>query len=151
MKRILFVCLGNICRSPIAEGVARHIAQKKGLELEVDSAGTSSWHKGEPPCEHSIQVAKKHGIDISKQVSHPVKDGDRHYFDHIVAMDTQNQKDLEALGFQNVHLLGDFGGHEGKDVPDPYYFPGFEGFEKVYSMIEHAIEDFLEKVENESI
>jgi protein-tyrosine phosphatase len=151
MKRILFVCLGNICRSPIAEGIARHIAQKRGMDLEVDSAGTSSWHEGEHPCRHSIKVAKDHDVDISLQVSRPVKDEDRHRFDHIVAMDTQNQRDLETMGFQNVHLLGDFGGLEGKDVPDPYFFPGFEGFEKVYGMIERAIEDFLEKVENESI
>ncbi len=151
MKRILFVCLGNICRSPIAEGVASHIAKKRRLQIEVDSAGTSSWHAGEHPCEHSVKVSKQHGIDIASLTSRPVSEKDKLHFDYIIAMDSQNRNDLEAMGFQNVHLLGDFGGHEGKDIPDPYFFPGFEGFEKVYSMIETAIEDFIEKIEHESI
>ncbi|MCF6206335.1 MAG: low molecular weight phosphotyrosine protein phosphatase [Sulfurovum sp.] len=151
MKRILFVCLGNICRSPIAEGVASHIAKKRGLQIEVDSAGTSSWHAGEHPCEHSVKVSKQHGIDIASLTSRPVSEKDKLHFDYIIAMDSQNRNDLETMGFQNVHLLGDFGGHEGKDVPDPYFFPGFEGFEKVYTMIETAIEDFIEKVKHESI
>jgi protein-tyrosine phosphatase len=151
MKRILFVCLGNICRSPLAEGVAQKIISERGLDIEVDSAGTSSWHEGENPCDHSIKVANMHGIDIASQVSRPVKEKDKQCFDHVVAMDGQNMKDLETHGFQNVHLLGDFGGYGGADVPDPYFFPGFEGFEKVYSMIEHALNDFIDKVENESI
>jgi len=151
MKRILFVCLGNICRSPIAEGVARKIISDRALDIEVDSAGTSSWHEGEAPCDHSVRVAREHGVDIASQRSRPVRTEDKTAFDHVVAMDAQNLRDLEAQGFQNVHLLGDFGGHEGADVPDPYYFPGFEGFEKVYRMIEHALNDFIEKVENESI
>jgi len=151
MKRILFVCLGNICRSPIAEGIARQLIKDKGLEMEVDSAGTSSWHEGEPPCDHSVKIANLHGIDISGQASRPVTETDKNYFDHIVAMDGQNLKDLEIRGFQNVHLLGDFGGHGGADVPDPYYFPGFDGFEKVYAMIERSLNDFIDKVENESI
>jgi len=69
----------------------------------------------------------------------------------VIALDRQNQTDLETLGFQNVYLLGDFGGYEGKDVPDPYYFPGFEGFEKVYTMIENATFDLLEKIKDETI
>jgi len=151
MKRILFVCLGNICRSPLAEGVGRHFVQKHGMSIEVDSAGTSAWHEGEPPCKNSVKVARLHGIDIAAQRSRPVREEDHHGFDHIVAMDAQNRNDLESMGFQNVHLLGDFGGYGGKDVPDPYFFPGFEGFQKVFGMIETAVEDFIEKVENESI
>ncbi len=151
MKRILFVCLGNICRSPIAEGIARHHCNTHGLSIRIDSAGTSSWHEGEPPCAHSIKVARLHGIDISTQVSRPVSEADKSVFDHIVAMDRQNKKDLEAMGFENVHLIGDFGGYGGKDVPDPYFFSGFEGFEKVYGMIEDTVTDLIQKVLDESI
>jgi protein-tyrosine phosphatase len=151
MKRILFVCLGNICRSPLAEGIAAaHIAEK-GYTLEADSAGTSSWHRGEAPCNHAIEVAKQHNIDIASLRSRPVDADDQHRFDYIIALDRQNQSDLEAKGFQNVYLLGDFGGFGGADVPDPYYFPGFKGFEKIYGMIERSVEDLLEKVKNERI
>jgi len=146
MKRILFVCLGNICRSPIAEGVARHIITQKGVPLKVDSAGTSAWHQGEAPCTHSIKVCQQHGIDISKQTSRPVKKSDKADFDYIVAMDAQNKKELEAMGFQDVILLGDLGGYDGADVPDPYYFPGFEGFEKVYEMIARATGDLIAQI-----
>ena len=151
MKRILFVCLGNICRSPIAEGVARYLIESRGLSLEVDSAGTSSWHEGEYPCAHSVKVAKLHGVDISAQTSRPVRSEDKENFDLIVAMDAQNKKDLEAIGFENIHLIGDFGSYSGTDVPDPYFFPGFEGFEKVYSMIETTVTDLIEKVHHECI
>jgi len=151
MKRILFVCLGNICRSPIAEGVARHLIKSRGFSLEVDSAGTSSWHEGEHPCTHSVKVAQLHGVDISAQTSRPVLPKDKEAFDYIVAMDAQNKKDLEAMGFENVHLIGDFGGYSGTDVPDPYFFLGFEGFEKVYGMIETAVTDLIERVHLESI
>jgi protein-tyrosine phosphatase len=147
MKHILFVCLGNICRSPIAEGIAGEITSKRDETYYIDSAGTSAWHQGEAPCQHSIAVCKKYGIDISAQSSRPVTDEDRNRFDHIVAMDRQNLKDLKSRGFTNVHLLGDFGGYNGTDVPDPYYFQGFEGFEKVYTMIETSLYDFIEKVE----
>jgi protein-tyrosine phosphatase len=151
MKRILFVCLGNICRSPLAEGIATHIIDQKNLAIIADSAGTSNWHEGEAPCSNSVKAAQLHRIDISSQKSRPVIPEDRERFDYVIALDKQNQSDLEIQGFQNVYLLGDFGGYEGADVPDPYYFPGFEGFEKVYGMIETAIHDLLEKVENESI
>lgn len=151
MKRILFVCLGNICRSPLAEGIATHHIAQKQLDISVDSAGTSSWHQGEPPCANSIKVAHTHGIDISSQVSRPVTDKDKNTFGCIVALDQQNLADLESKGFQNVCLLGDFGGYNGADVPDPYYFPGFEGFEKVFEMIERSVHDLIEKVNNGSI
>jgi len=151
MKQILFVCLGNICRSPIAEGVAKKLVKEHRLDCIIDSAGTSAWHKGEPPCDNSIKVAEKNGIDISKQTSRPVTSEDCRKFDYVIAMDAQNQKDLESKGFQNVYLLGEFGGYSGRDVPDPYYFQGFEGFEKVYRMIETSLKDFINKVKNESI
>ncbi len=151
MKRILFVCLGNICRSPLAEGIAAHYIAKQSLKIEVDSAGTSDWHAGESPCTNSIKVARQHGIDIASYRARAVTDNDKIDFDYIVALDHQNMSDLLSRGFHNVHLLGDFGGYNGEDVPDPYFFPGFEGFEKVYTMIERAVHDFIEKVQHESI
>jgi protein-tyrosine phosphatase len=145
VKKILFICLGNICRSPLAEGIAQHIAQQKDLDLEIDSAGTSNWHEGENPCGHSIKVAGQNGIDISKQRSRPVTKQDITYFDCVVAMDEQNKSDLENFGFTYVYKLGDFGGYQGSDVPDPYFFPGFEGFEKVFEMVKNCVSDFLEQ------
>lgn len=151
MNRILFVCLGNICRSPLAHGVAVHLAATNKLDLYVDSAGTSDWHAGEAPCDNSIKVAKKHAIDISQQSSRPITKEDITSFTHVVAMDKQNKADMEAFGFSNVHLLGDYADFQGEDVPDPYFFDGFEGFDKVYRMISLCVEDFLERLANESL
>jgi len=146
MKRILFVCLGNICRSPLAEGIARKVIEERGLKVAVDSAGTSNWHEGEQPCEHSIKVACSHGIDISNQRSRPLAKEDLHIYDFIIAMDEQNKTDLENFGFDTVLKIGDFGGFKGADVPDPYFFPGFEGFEKVYAMIDLSVRDMFENI-----
>jgi protein-tyrosine phosphatase len=143
--RILFVCLGNICRSPLAEGIAQRILEKEGLNLIVDSAGTSNWHLGEAPCEYSIKIARQNEVDISKQSSRPITKQDIEIFDYVVAMDAQNKIDLDKFGFANVYKLGDFGGYKGVNVPDPYFFPGFEGFEKVFEMVDICVQDFLEK------
>ncbi|HSR73425.1 MAG TPA: low molecular weight protein-tyrosine-phosphatase [Sulfurovum sp.] len=151
MNRILFVCLGNICRSPLAHGVAEHIAHTNKLELFIDSAGTSDWHAGEAPCDNSIKVAKQNNIDITQQRSRPITKKDITSFTHVVAMDRQNKTDMEAFGFSHVHLLGDYGNFQGEDVPDPYFFKGFEGFDKVYNMVSLCVEDFLERVENGSL
>ncbi|MCO4846142.1 MAG: low molecular weight phosphotyrosine protein phosphatase [Sulfurovum sp.] len=151
MNRILFVCLGNICRSPLAHGVAEQLVNKKNLALFIDSAGTSNWHKGEEPCPHSIKIADQYNIDISQQQSRPITKEDIALFEYVVAMDKQNKTDLEAFGFSNVHLIGDFGNFQGEDVPDPYFFDGFEGFEHVYNMVAVCVEDFIEKVENGSL
>lgn len=145
MSRILFVCLGNICRSPIAHGVAQNIAKEKNLTLFIDSAGTSDWHKGEAPCENSIKVSQQHGINISRQRSRSITKYDIITFSYVVAMDKQNKADMEAFGFKKVYLLGDYGNFQGEDVPDPWFFNGFEGFEKVYHMVSRCVEDFLEK------
>jgi len=144
MRTILFVCLGNICRSPLAEGIAKDISKNLGLELKIDSAGTSNWHEGESPCEQSIKIAKEKGIDISNQRSRPVCRGDKE-FDLIVALDTQNRDDLKSMGFENVRLLGEFGGLRGADIPDPFYFKDFSGFKKVYEMIERGIEGLFDE------
>ena len=154
MKKILFVCLGNICRSPLAHGIAEHIVNKMQHSYHIDSAGTSDWHVGEAPCQNAITVAHKHHVDISKQRSRTISKKDISQYDYVVAMDAQNRVDMEAFGFKNVYLLGQFGNFEGKDVPDPYFFTGtdvLDGFEKVYTMVETCVEDFIQKVENATL
>lgn len=150
--KILFVCLGNICRSPLAEGIAKEISKIKNLEFEVDSAGTSSWHEGEVPCADSIKIARMHHVDISKLRARQVKRTDKEIFDIVVAMDTANKKKLETMGFRNVYLLGEFADYLGADVPDPYFFDTFdEGIKNVYTMIERCVTDLIEKLENETL
>lgn len=144
MKSILFVCLGNICRSPIAEGVARSLIEQGGHTITVDSAGTGSWHVGEAPCKHSVAVAKNHGVDISRLRARQVKKTDFEAFDLIVALDQSNYRDLVAMGCKNIVKLGDYG-FDGADVPDPYFFKGFEGFENVYTMIERCVKELLKR------
>lgn len=147
-KKILFVCLGNICRSPLAEGVAQKHIEEQNLPLYVESAGTSNWHEGEAPCHNSIKVAQNYGIDISQQRSRPISKLDISTFDYIIAMDRQNQADLQSFGFKKIYRLGEFGDYRGADVPDPYFFKGFEGLEKVYEMVETCVKDILTQIEN---
>ena len=142
-KSILFVCLGNICRSPIAEGVAKRYIQEKNLDLIIDSAGTGSWHVGEAPCENSIKVAHLNGVDISKQRARQVTKDDLKKYDLIVGLDNSNISNLRNLGCKNPLKLGDFG-YEGKDVPDPYFFDGFEGFDKVFEMIDVCVKNLID-------
>jgi len=142
MKSVIFVCLGNICRSPIAEGYARKVLKENSIEIEVDSAGTGNWHVGETPCNNSIVVAKNHGVDISLQKSRQVTSKDLIEFDLIVALDDSNFNDLKALGANNITKLGDYG-YDGQDVPDPYFYDGFEGFQEVYKMIEICVNNLF--------
>ena len=149
MSKILFVCLGNICRSPLAHGIAQHIVKDKGLNLIIDSAGTSNWHVGEAPCDNSIKIAKHYSVDISTQHSRTITKNDISMFDYVIAMDKQNKIDMETFGFTNVYLLGDFGNFKGADVPDPWFFEGADvmnSFEKVYTMIEVCVEDFISQI-----
>lgn len=142
MKSVIFVCLGNICRSPLAEGVARRLAAERGLALRIDSAGTGEWHIGEPPCEHSITVASRHGIDISGLRARRVTSRDLECFELVIALDGKNYNDLKRMGARNLHKLGDFG-YRGEDVPDPYFFPGYEGFDRVFGMIEACVTELF--------
>ncbi len=144
LNSILFVCLGNICRSPLAEGIAKKRLKEAGLECFVDSAGTGAWHTGEPPCDNSIQVAKEYGLDISQQKARQVVPMDFYKFDLVVALDDSNLKDLKALGCTKPVKLGDYG-LNGQDIPDPYYFKDLEGFYKVYEMIDYAVEKMIEQ------
>ena len=123
---ILFVCLGNICRSPLAEGAFRAEAARLGLDVSVDSAGTGSWHRGEPPDRRAIAAARRAGVDISGQRARQVTRADFDLFDHIVALDTENLADLERLRPPGSRarlslLLDHLPGREGEAVADPYY------------------------------
>jgi low molecular weight protein-tyrosine phosphatase len=123
---ILFVCLGNICRSPLAEGAFRAEAARLGLEILADSAGTGGWHRGEPPDHRAIAAARRGGIDISGQRARQVTRADFDRFDHIVALDVENLADLERMrpagSPARVSLLLDHvPGREGEGVAHPYY------------------------------
>lgn len=142
--KILMVCLGNICRSPLAHGIMEHLAKEKGLNWEIDSAGTGNWHVGEPPDRRSIRVAREHGIDISNQVCRLFKVNDFDYYDHIFVMDHSNLNDVLNLArtkqdAEKVELLlGD------KIVPDPYYED--EQFEPVFEMIEKGCRKIISRL-----
>ena len=123
---VLFVCLGNICRSPLAEAALRRQAERLGLSLSIDSAGTGDWHVGRAPDERAVAVASRNDVDISHLRARQVKPADFFEFDHIVALDAQNLADLEALrpdgGTARLSLLLDHvDGREGQAVSDPYY------------------------------
>ncbi len=144
VKSILFVCLGNICRSPLAEGIAKNYIKEKNLNLVIESAGTGHWHIGEKPCDNSIKVALLNGVDISKQKAQQVKKSDFKNFDLIVGLDDSNISNLKNLGCKNPIKLGDFG-FKGECVPDPYFFDGFEGFDKVFEMIDVCVRNLIDE------
>lgn len=132
MKKILFVCLGNICRSPAAHG----IAEKLFPEFEIQSAGTGNWHIGNPPDPRSIKICMLHGIDISHQNARPVRIGDDEYYDMIIGMDAQNIRDLKNLfPEKNHHKISML---DRVSIADPYY-GGEDGFEKMFQHISTAL------------
>ena len=148
MTRILFVCLGNICRSPTAEGVMRRLVEENGLEgeIEIDSAGTGGWHVGAPPDSRATEAARRRGTTLSGAARRfdPATDFDR--FDLIVAMDAENRRDVLALAPDEaarakvrMFLPG------GRDVPDPYY-GGHDGFERVLDLVEEASRQLLDEL-----
>ena len=153
--RILFVCLGNICRSPTAEGVMRDLVRREGLQdaIEVDSAGTGGWHVGHPPDERSAAAAAERDIVI-EGAARQVTPGDFDDFDLLVAMDRQNLADLRALAPDDeararVRLFREYdsasAGASDLDVPDPYY-GGEDGFDHVLDLVEAAARGLLEDV-----
>ncbi len=144
MKSIMFVCLGNICRSPIAEGCAIKLAKESSLDVKIASSGTGSWHVGEKPCSNSIKVSQSHNVDISHLIASQITKQDILEYDLLVALDDNNFSDLKNLGAVNVVKLGDYG-YSSEDVPDPYFFNSFEGFEKVFGMIDECVGNLFEK------
>lgn len=147
-KKILFVCLGNICRSPAAEGVLNSVAQRRKADVQVDSAGTSSFHIGEPADKRMRAAATKRGYDLTSR-SRMVTRHDFSNFDLVVAMDRNNFRELSILAggpTRKLKLLSDFLGDDWPgDVPDPYY-GGDDGFEKVLDMLEAACPKILDSL-----
>jgi protein-tyrosine phosphatase len=143
MKRrsILFVCTGNICRSPTAEGVLRHLAKKEGIELRIESAGLGDWHIGQPPDERALHHARIRGYDLSVQRARQVQPRDFEDFDMILAMDGGHLRALERMASREhrakIRLF-----FEGRDVPDPYY-GGPDGFEHVLDLVEARCKSLL--------
>ncbi|MFD2603182.1 low molecular weight protein-tyrosine-phosphatase [Flavobacterium suzhouense] len=147
--KILMVCLGNICRSPLAEGILQ--SKLPAGDFIVDSAGTGNWHAGEGPDRRSVATAKNRGLDISCQKARQIKVSDFDTFDHIYVMDTSNLSDVQKLAPNasakaKVKLMMNEV-HPGKNVnvPDPYY-GGPEGFDNVYDMLDEACEIVARKL-----
>ena len=152
---ILFVCLGNICRSPLAEGAFRAEAARRGLEVEADSAGTGGWHAGEPPDRRAIAAARRGGVDISGLRARKVGRADFDRFDHIVALDDENLADLEALRPAGSRarlslLLDHVPGREGQAVADPYY-GGDSHFDATWRDVTEAARALARKLAEEPI
>ncbi|MFZ5465019.1 MAG: low molecular weight protein-tyrosine-phosphatase [Pseudomonadota bacterium] len=148
----MFVCHGNICRSPTAEGVARHHLRRKGLEdlIEVASAGTHGYHTGEPPDPRAVAAALRRGIDIAAQRARRVTPEDFDAFDLVLAMDQQNLANLERIcppqHREKLDLVMRYArSFDIDEVPDPY-FGGEAGFDRVIEMVEDAIEGLLEEL-----
>lgn len=146
--KLLMVCLGNICRSPLAEGIMQHLADDQGLNWQVDSAGTGSWHVGEGPDRRSVRAACNHGIDISRQVCRQFRRKDFSDFDHIFVMDKYNLSDVLAMAPDEQAaakvklLLGN------REVPDPYYDDS--QFEPVFQLVEQGCKEIIGKLRSNS-
>jgi protein-tyrosine phosphatase len=151
---ILFVCLGNICRSPLAEAALRAEAERLRLDLIVDSAGTGNWHAGEPPDPRAQATARRHGVDISGLRARQVKPADFRRFTHIVALDHDNLADLRRLAPKNENgdataelslLLDHVPGREGQSVADPY-FGEDDGFDVTWTDVAAGAAALAEKL-----
>lgn len=149
---VLFVCMGNICRSPTAQGVFEDLVKSQGLagHILIDSAGTHAYHIGNPPDQRSQAAARSRGVDLSGQRARKVEVSDFDRFDYILAMDRSNLEDLRYLAQQEqlgrIHLFMQFASHWNVDeVPDPYY-GGNSGFERVLDMVEDAAVGLLEHI-----
>ena len=142
------ICLGNICRSPLAEGILKHKIQKKGLDWHIDSAGTGGWHAGELPDRRSIAIARKNGIDITDQRARKFRPADLDNFDLILTMDYANYLDVKRYAKtpeqqQKIQMIMNFISPDSDDeVPDPYYD---NRFELVFEMLDKACETVIER------
>ena len=148
--RILFVCMGNTCRSPTAEGVMRRLVEEEGLDIEIDSAGTGGWHAGEPPDERATLAARRRGVTLEGAARQVTAD-DYRRFDLLIALDRSNLRELIARApdedaAERVRLLREFDPAAGDlDVPDPYY-GGDRGFETVLDMVEAACRGLIDEL-----
>ena len=142
------VCLGNICRSPLAEGIMREKIRQNGLPWEVDSAGTSAWHAGDAPDHRSVLIARDNHIDISRQCARPFVVADFDRFDHILVMDSSNYTEVSwqarhETDRQKISLIMEYARPgRNESVPDPYY-GGADGFSNVFHMLDQACEAFI--------
>lgn len=147
--KILMVCLGNICRSPLAEGILKSKVDPD--KIHVESAGTGDWHIGQLPDKRSIKVAREHGLDITDQRGRQFNKSDFHTFDMIFVMDTSNYEDVLSLASneedkKKVHfILNEIFPKENLDVPDPYT-GGESGFKQVYNMLDQATDKIVERL-----
>ncbi|WP_028115160.1 low molecular weight protein-tyrosine-phosphatase [Ferrimonas senticii] len=148
LKSVLFVCLGNICRSPTAEAVFRTKARQRGVELQFDSAGITAFHQGQRPDRRTIEAGRKRGFDFANMSARQIEMADFHRFDLILAADKQNLADLHKLADRQHHdkigLILSLAGSN-KEVPDPYY-GGNQGFERVLDLLEDAADKLLAKI-----
>lgn len=147
---VLFVCLGNICRSPLAEGIFRDVVEKRGIggRFLIDSAGTGGWHVGSPPDPRSIEVAANHGIDLRSQRCRKITVSDFQYHDLVFGMDRSNVDNLRAVApgsFSRIHMFLDYVHGTGVEIPDPYYGDA-DGFENVYQMIREGSEALADRL-----
>ncbi len=151
MIKILTVCLGNICRSPMAHGVLEHKIKEKGLDMEVDSAGTASYHIGEQPDSRAIAKSKEYDIDISHYRGRQFEREDFERFDFILTMDQSNYENVIFLAQSDEQrqkvkmMLNYLYPNENRSVPDPYY-GGESGFENVFQLLDASCEKFLESI-----
>lgn len=146
MIQILFVCTGNICRSPTAEGVFRHMAREAGLESAffIDSAGTGAHHAGEGPDPRAVRTARKHGVSLDGIIARGLEAGDFLKFDHIYAMDCGHLREITRRAPKDARAAVSMF-IEGTDVPDPWY-GGEQDFEHAYALISRGARDILEKL-----
>lgn len=154
MTKILMVCLGNICRSPLAEGILRHKAEQNNLNITIDSAGTSNYHIGEHPDSRTIANARKHGVDVSKLKARQFSEKDFDDFDIIFVMDSSNYADVVSLARNEKDknkvelILNRSYPNTNMSVPDPY-FGGEQGFENVFILLDKACDIIVESLKNE--
>jgi protein-tyrosine phosphatase len=151
--KILMVCMGNICRSPMAEGILRKKAEQHALNITIDSAGTGAWHEGERPDRRAIETAKTFGVDISRLIARQFTVKDFETFDRIYVMDYENLRHIHRLARteedqRKVSLLLEtiYPGDEAP-VPDPYYGGG-DGFVEVFKMMDSACDAIVKEIKN---